>query len=227
MKSGIPLLASFLPRMQPQDLFFLNEWVRKAGATVVYVTYEFAPQAPFPTGLEQVIAVYRALREGTHADRIGFQAIPLVVAGLSAGGNLAVAAVISPFVRASIGACASNETSRIDSNSTSRIESEDDELRGDANGRSEAHRRSPSPTSPSALQMPDAMLLLCPVLNLNRSPSPSRIAFAADTILPAPLLQAFGSAYDGGDGGPEKWSDPLLSPAFASDDVLRRLPPTR
>ncbi len=50
--------------------------------------------------------------------------------------------------------------------------------------------------------MPDAMLLICPVLNLMRSPSPSRITFGADTILP------------------------LLSPAFASDEVLRRLPPT-
>jgi acetyl esterase/lipase len=66
---------------------------------VVYVTYEFAPQAPFPTGLEQVIAVYRALRDSTHAHRLGFVAAPLVLVGLSAGGNLAVASVIAPLIK--------------------------------------------------------------------------------------------------------------------------------
>ena len=45
-------------------------------------------------------------------------------------------------------------------------------------------------TQGPCLPMPDAMLLLCPVLNLNRSPSPSRVAFASDTLLPQPLLTA-------------------------------------
>ena len=72
---------------------------------------------------------------------------------------------------------------------------------------------------------PDAMLLICPVLNLNRSPSPSRVAFCSDTLLPQPLLAAFAEAYDGG-GDQSVWGDPLLSPALAPDAVLRRLPPT-
>ena len=48
--------GAFVADFEAADLFFLHEWVRRANATVVYVTYEFAPQAPFPTGLEQVIA---------------------------------------------------------------------------------------------------------------------------------------------------------------------------
>ena len=52
-----------LADFEAADTFFLNEWVRRAAATVVYVTYEFAPQAPFPTGLQQVAAVYTALRD--------------------------------------------------------------------------------------------------------------------------------------------------------------------
>eukprot|EP00965_Chrysotila_dentata_P259236 6213488-Pleurochrysis_carterae.AAC.2 len=44
--------------------------------------------------------------------------------------------------------------------------------------------------------MPHAMLLLCPVVNICRSPSPSRISFASDVLLPMPLLRAFGAAYD-------------------------------
>ena len=48
--------GAFVADFEAADLFFLHEWVRRANATVVYVTYEFAPQAPFPTGLEQVLA---------------------------------------------------------------------------------------------------------------------------------------------------------------------------
>jgi acetyl esterase/lipase len=47
--------GAFVADFEAADLFFLHEWVRRANATVVYVTYEFAPQAPFPTGLEQVM----------------------------------------------------------------------------------------------------------------------------------------------------------------------------
>ena len=73
---------------------------------------------------------------------------------------------------------------------------------------------------------PDLLLLICPVLNLNRSPSPSRVAFASDTLLPQPLLAACAHAYDGGVSDLTMWCDPLLSPALAPDDVLRRLPTT-
>ena len=62
------------------------------------------------------------------------------------------------------------------------------------------------------------------MLNLNRSPSPSRVAFASDTLLPQPLLLAVAKAYDG--GGDHAMGDPLLSPALAPDEALRRLPPT-
>ena len=55
-----------------------------------------------------------------------------------------------------------------------------------------AHRPPPS------VPMPDMLLLICPVLNLNRSPSPSRVAFCSDTLLPQPLLAACAKAYDGG-----------------------------
>ena len=53
------------------------------------------PLIAFP----QVIAVYRALRDSTHAHRLGFVAAPLVLVGLSAGGNLAVASVIAPLIK--------------------------------------------------------------------------------------------------------------------------------
>ena len=65
--------------------------------------------------------------------------------------------------------------------------------------------------------------MLAQVLNLNRSPSPARVAFASDTLLPQPLLAACATAYDGG-GDAAMMGDPLLSPALAPDEALRRLP---
>ena len=194
--------GAFVADFEAADLFFLCEWVRLANATVVYVTYEFAPQAPYPTGLRQVVAVYDMLRSGSHAHRLGFRATPLVVAGLSAGGNLAVASVLSSLL----------------TRPSTLIGAAHDGARAEAR----SHEGGPQP---SQLPMADAMLLICPVLNLNRSPSPSRVAFCSDTMLPQPLLEAFACAYDGG-AAQESWSDPLLSPAFAPDEALRRLPPT-
>ena len=47
--------GAFIADFEAADLFFLHVWVRRTNATLLYVTYEFAPQAPFPTGMEQVI----------------------------------------------------------------------------------------------------------------------------------------------------------------------------
>ena len=58
-------------------------------ATLCYVTYEFAPVAPYPTAQVQVLSVYQALRSHSRASQLGFRASPLVLAGLSAGGNRA------------------------------------------------------------------------------------------------------------------------------------------
>ena len=36
------------------DMVFLYKWVREAHCTLIYMTYDFAPQAPFPTAMMQV-----------------------------------------------------------------------------------------------------------------------------------------------------------------------------
>ena len=211
--------GAFVTDFEAADLCFLYGWVRRAGATLVYVTYDFAPEAQFPTSMMQVCAaaahlltgrvcppchlvtsvcpprnrqvatVYRALREGSHARTLGFRASPLVVAGLSAGGNLAISALIAPLLPPP-----------------------------------RMPEGQPPLDSPPWCGMPDGLLLICPVLNLCRSASPSRVAFASDVLLPQPLLVAFGAAY----GAKElrEMADPAVSPALAPDDVLRRLPAT-
>lgn len=180
--------GAFIADFEAVDLFFLYQWVRATGATLLYISYDYAPQAPYPTAQLQVLQVYLALRQHTHT--LGFRASPLVLAGLSAGGNLATSALLAPLL---------------------------------------AERAHPTaqPLLPTkeAFQMPDGLLLLCPVINFSRSPSPSRMAFASDYLLPQPMLRAFGAAYD---EGAEHWleRDPLLSPVFAPDEALQKLPET-
>jgi acetyl esterase/lipase len=198
--------GAFIADFEAVDLFFLYHWVRETRATVVYTTYEFAPQAPYPVAMTQVAEVYRALRVGSSDAALGFHASPLVVAGLSAGGNLAVSSLLSILSPQLL----SRSHERTGSPATSARQ-------GGGGGTEQVTATVPAP-------MPDALLLICPVLNLNRSPSPSRVAFCSDTLLPQPLLSAFAKAYDGG-GDSAMW-DPLLSPALAPDEALRRLPLT-
>ena len=236
--------GAFIADFEAVDLFFLYQWVREAQATLVYVTYEFAPQAPYPTGMMQVAAVYRALREGSHDHILGFRATPLVVAGLSAGGNIAVSAILSilhpALLARSHAAGTSPAGARSGGANTAQTSGELGgvappapparptlaEAMGNSGSSSGFFNPSGQPsTQPPRTAMPDALLLICPVLNLNRSPSPSRVAFASDTLLPQPLLAACAKAYDGG-AEQALFGDPLLSPALAPDDALRRLPPT-
>ena len=88
--------GAFIADFEAVDLFFLYQWVRATGATLLYVSYDFAPQAPYPTAQLQVLQVYLALRQHTHD--LGFRAAPLVLAGLSAGGNLVTSALLAPLL---------------------------------------------------------------------------------------------------------------------------------
>lgn len=59
----------------------------QTGLRTLSVDYRMPPDAPYPAGLDDCLAVYRALVEEVGADNV-------VVAGMSAGGNLAAALML-------------------------------------------------------------------------------------------------------------------------------------
>ena len=62
---------------------------RASGAHTLAIDYRLAPEHPFPAPVEDTLAAYRYLLEG------GFQANRIAIAGDSAGGGLAVAALLA------------------------------------------------------------------------------------------------------------------------------------
>ncbi|KAL4780576.1 Alpha/Beta hydrolase protein [Aspergillus varians] len=67
--------------------FTLLNWVEELGAVIVTAEYRLAPEHPHPAPLEDSYAALKYVSE--HAAELGFNPSKLVVAGGSAGGNLA------------------------------------------------------------------------------------------------------------------------------------------
>lgn len=71
--------------------FICFELAMELGAMVVAVDYRLAPEHPFPAGFEDCLNVWRALRSGP----FWFDPQKMLVAGDSAGGNLAAAVCLA------------------------------------------------------------------------------------------------------------------------------------
>ena len=68
---------------------FCRDMCRRAGMIIVSVGYRHAPEHPFPAAAEDAFAATRWIAE--HAEELGGRPGPVLVAGWSAGGNLAAA----------------------------------------------------------------------------------------------------------------------------------------
>ena len=60
--------------------------------TVIAIEYRLAPQYPFPAGLLDIVAAYRAILD--FPEKYGLDCGPIVIAGDSAGANLALAVML-------------------------------------------------------------------------------------------------------------------------------------
>jgi acetyl esterase len=162
------------------------------------------PEHHFPTQLNQIAIIYAALASGNSGPELGFDVNSIIVTGESAGGNLAAALCVKLAMH-NIGA----ETEDVDIDDSSSSSSS-----------------SPLPIDNSTEnlhRMPDAIMLSCPALNLTTELSHSRVIGTEDPVLPNALISAISDAYL--PPGFNK-KDPLASPHYAPDSVLRRFPPT-
>ena len=67
----------------------VSHMAREAGITAVLPEYRLAPEYPFPAGIDDAVAVYRALLES------GYSPQDIVISGDSAGGGLSLALTLS------------------------------------------------------------------------------------------------------------------------------------
>jgi len=70
---------------------FMRVLCNESGKTVVGVHYRLAPENPYPAALNDVVSAFRAVLSSRAA--LGLPGGPVVIAGDSAGGNLAMAAM--------------------------------------------------------------------------------------------------------------------------------------
>jgi len=67
----------------------VSHMAREAGITAVMPEYRLAPENPFPAGIDDAVAVYRALLD------LGFKPEDIIISGDSAGGGLSVATLLT------------------------------------------------------------------------------------------------------------------------------------
>lgn len=153
--------------------------------------------------MNQIAIVYAALASGNTGPELGFDVNSIIVTGESAGGNLAASLCVKLAMH-NIGA----ETEDVDIDDSSSSSSSSPIPIDNSTGK--LHR------------MPDAIMLSCPALNLTTELSHSRVVGTEDPVLPNALISAISDAYL--PPGFNK-KDPLASPHYAPDSVLRRFPP--
>lgn len=217
------------------DFSYLMSWSSATDAVVVCPEYALLPEHTFPTAINQVCDVYCALlNEEDTVSLLGFRTGAIIVTGESAGGNLAAALCVKLCSDKLVPDCFPAEH-------CTNTNGYDDIIQNDKNNefyqRKEASEFCLSegdaqdivngnyPVTLPTTRMPNAMMLSCPALNLCLSPSPSRIMGVGDPVLPTGLLYSISKAYLPESYGISR-NDPIVSPYFAPDHILRVFPPT-
>ena len=185
--------GGFFAHTLASDLPYLLDWSKTTGAIVICPEYSLLPENSFPVALDEVARVYKSLFDGDASIQLGFDVNRIVMTGESAGGNLAAAMCVKLGMSLLCDRKAFTD--------------------GDA-----THK--PHDTM-DPIQVPNALMLSCPALNLSLELSPSRVIGDKDPVLPSGLISAISDAY-----APSSKYDPLVSPLYAPDECLRYFPST-
>ncbi len=208
------------------DVPYLLDWSSATQAVVICPEYALLPEHTFPVAIDEITRVYTALVTGGSTALLGFQTDRIIVTGESAGGNLAASLCVKLCTDGLVDVedltnlkrlCQAREETISPSISLSPSGStcgsddsfEDDPLQRGAVGMN---------------RLPDALMLCCPALNLSLELSPSRVLGTREAVLPSSLISTISDAYVQDLQISKK--DPIVSPYFAPDEILRIFPPT-
>lgn len=210
------------------DVPYLLDWSLATSAIIICPEYALLPDNPFPVAIEEVTKVYTSLVNGIAASLLGFQTDKIIVTGESTGGNLATALCVKLCMDGLVDVeeltakkrflqATEDRTAMARSLSPNSSMSENDESENDDD-------ESFHNDSTGLVRLPDALLLCCPALNLSLELTPSRV-LTKDAVLPSSLISTISDAYVPADLHVSK-KNPLVSPYFADDEILRIFPPT-
>ena len=215
------------------DVPYLMDWSGTTGAIVICPEYALLPEHTFPVAINQVTNVYASIVSGDSANLLGFQTNRVIVTGESTGGNLAAALCVKLCIDGYIDLdkiMAKKKQERINSSSI-------DDLDQVENTNTKEHIMQ-SPNFPKEkktdvehnsnyeVRLPDALMLCCPALDLSLNISPSRVMGTGDPVLPGGLISAISEAYIPSYLGENIKKDPVASPYFTPDHILKLFPPT-
>lgn len=216
--------GGFFAHIIATDLPHLLDWSAACHAVVICPEYALLPEHTFPVALDQVEDVYRALVSNEAVSALGFETNRIIVTGESAGGNLAASLCVSLCSGARSKSNPNSPRTLAFPASATAITTTFEESPAIAEeGRQITSEPQEEPTSP--VRMPTALMLSCPVLNLSLELSYSGVVGAEDPVLPSGLISAISDAYLPPHLGISK-RDPLASPFYAPDAILRQFPPT-
>ena len=198
--------GGFFAHLIASDLPYLLDWSNATGAVVVCPEYSLLPEKRFPCALQDVEHVYQYLMDPNIVYTLGFEVNRIIVTGESVGGNLAAALCVKL---------------QMDIFNVS-MAADDAEIMSDTSDTDDMDLESLSDQS-SSRRLPHAMLLSCPVLDLTGGAHQVDASTGMHPVLPTGLVSAISDAYV--PKGIRK-NVSLISPMFATDDILERFPPT-
>ena len=230
--------GGFIGNLFAADIQFISTWAQAMpNVVIVCPQYSLCP-FPYPRALNECETAYNAVMNG---GALGFVPKHCVLSGQSAGGNLAAALTIRR-VQYSQREHTTDTTEHENDPTvpgTAKTTTTPPRKSRDSSGRPPRPPAS-SPTSPTAAAGAGGtgtagggggsapikikgLVMWYPTLNMSQAPSPSRVLFVSDVLLPLPLTNAAAQNYC-----PTLADafDPCCSPVFADDDTLSKFPQT-
>ena len=202
------------------DLPYLLDWSGITNSVIICPEYALLPEHKFPTAVDQITSVYRSIVSNDIVPLLGFKTEKIIVTGEAAGGNLATALCVKLCLDGIIDLEALSVPKKVEK-SCDYLSN----LREESYASSAGEVQSEHQIDAVEIHLPDAIMLCCPFLNMSLELTPSRVRSINDPVLPRGLIKAISDGYLPTALEVDK-TDPVASPYYAPDEILRVFPPT-